>query len=156
MLTSMRQNGIPVSSVSGYNFSFANSTLKYDIKLTNGKYIEYKSFTSKDWATNFESKINFEQHLAYLKGTDNWSGFEYRFNPSGYNNIIEVKEAFQNLYKGGKGEEVFEAMWNNTGIRSELWNTIPGGSEAIKKANAKSNFYMLSQNTSSILYRFVN
>ena len=61
-----------------------------------------------------------------------------------------------NKGEGGKGEEVFEAMWNNTGIRSELWNTIPGGSEAIKKANAKSNFYVLSQNTNSILYRFVN
>lgn len=70
----------------------------------------------------------------------------------------ELRTQFQKLFIK-KGEEVFNTMWNNVGVRNELWGSL----SELTETNAKKKFYEwvnapLPSSSSSqnfILYKFI-
>ncbi|MDZ7898649.1 MAG: hypothetical protein U5N85_11580 [Arcicella sp.] len=171
-LSDMRINlNLTNANILGIDKTITSNTRQYDLKLKgslgNG-YKEYKSYGSdqiedkiakRNWGTEFD------QFLAYLKApetTDMGSPIdpakptlEYIFNVR-LQSEGNIKTAFQNLFcdkcneptvttktLSPQGVKVFEAIWGNAGLRSNIFGTIT------IEADAKDEFLDLIKSTSN-------
>jgi|GEM_PF-3102910 len=133
--------------------------------LTSAGFFECKSMSKEAMkAIGDGTWSDYQQFLGYISdnvNTTNWSKVNYRFSPWNFAGDVEAMKSelrtqFQKLYKSGKGEEIFNAMWNNVGVRDGLWGTVQGATPEIRMANAKLVFYSLADDTNSVLYQFIN
>ena len=83
--------------------------------------------------------------MDYLKDTDNLNDLRYIFNGQKAD-ITVVKNAFKELFTQ-KADEIFDIILNNQQLRNDLFRD--------NMLSPKQQFNQLTNNTNSLLYRFL-